>query len=44
MAPRAGQVHFHLDVDGERLCEDTRCPHRGGALHPAPFEAMRKAS
>jgi hypothetical protein len=25
---RATDVHFHLDVDGERVCEDARCPHR----------------
>ncbi len=23
------EAHVHLDVDGERICEDARCPHRG---------------
>ena len=41
-SPRPDEVHFHLDVDGERVCEDSRCPYlrSNGALEPLPFGTL----
>jgi hypothetical protein len=42
LIPRADDVHFHLDIDGEVLCEDSRCPHRRpNAMDPARLGSLR---
>ena len=42
LSPRPDEGHVHVDVDGEHVCEDFRCPHHrsDGALEPLPFGAL----
>ena len=41
-SPRRDEFHVHLDTDGERVCEDSRCPYRrsNGGLEPLPFGTL----
>ena len=35
-------VHYHLDIDGEYVCEDVTCPYRDPReAPPAQVEALR---
>jgi hypothetical protein len=42
LSPRPDELHFHLDADGEHVCEDSRCPslRSKGALEPLPFGTL----
>jgi hypothetical protein len=44
-ARRPAGVHFHLDFDGDRVCEDTSCPHRtpNAARSAAGLDALRRS-
>ena len=39
---RTEDFHVHLDTDGERVCEDSRCPSRRAtaSLEPIPFGTL----